>query len=391
MNRPMNSTKVGPPASPSFPDLWRRFFDEVVPAWVKSEYSKKKSLRPEFTEADGRFFSRGVVELSESLTLTRGEHLRKSKSSYFAHPRFRSSYLLYFFPLQAAKFFTLFEQNRQSLLKLHETPFVRVTDFGAGPGTASIALLIWMISQGRPLPEKIELTWIDTDFHILKDGAALLNKFLELEPRLKDRVVLTKKVGPWWSANGPNAAAPSVALFGNVLNEHSGLLESQLSFIENLLENIGPAGAIFMEPADRSSSQLLSRLRDQLVEKGLELAGPCLHHERCPLAMGRDWCHFSTRADLPGKWFSFFSRGLGSERLWLKYSYLWFKGGHPPKSERKTQNKGPPTTLFRVVSDPIKGQDGSSFVLLCTPEKPFKLKIANGRRIYRGDIFKRPR
>src|ERR1700746_3744114 len=84
-----------------FPAAWSWFFDEAVPAWVKTHYSPKESWKNKpFSREDAKFFFRGVDELSEIFT----EERSRGIPDYFSHPKYRSAYLLYFLPLQAAKF-----------------------------------------------------------------------------------------------------------------------------------------------------------------------------------------------------------------------------------------------------------------------------------------------
>ena len=96
------------------------------------------------------------------------------------------------------------------------------------------------------------------------------------------------------------------------------------------------------------------QLRDQLLEtetveaRPSSIWGPCLHAGRCPLAAGRDWCHFSVPVEVPGRWFKYFSRGLSSERQWMKFTYLWLAA---PGSPARTLSSG----IRRVISDPLGG------------------------------------
>src|SRR5688500_7744702 len=91
--------------APTFPASWTWLVDEAGPALVKSRYSPRESWKTKpFTPDDARFFFRGVSELSELFT----EERPREMPAYFQHPKFRSSYLLYFLPLQAAKFLSIF-------------------------------------------------------------------------------------------------------------------------------------------------------------------------------------------------------------------------------------------------------------------------------------------
>jgi hypothetical protein len=79
------------------PAAWGWFFDEIIPAYVKQHYSPNASWKEKpFTRQDAMFFIKGIRELSDRFT----EDHESSSEDYFGHPRFRSSYLLYFLPLQ---------------------------------------------------------------------------------------------------------------------------------------------------------------------------------------------------------------------------------------------------------------------------------------------------
>ena len=95
-----------------FPAAWVWFADELLPSWVKTHYSPRESWKGKpFSTEDAHFFSKGVGELSELFTEERPTKL----PDYFAHPRYRSGYLLYFLPLQAAKFLTIFEIHQAAI------------------------------------------------------------------------------------------------------------------------------------------------------------------------------------------------------------------------------------------------------------------------------------
>ena len=93
---------------PTFPSRWTIVLDELIPAFVKNRFSPKDAWKDKpFSQDDVAFFSKGLVELSDFFT----EDREKAKlPNYFTTSKFRSSYLLYFFALQGAKFLTLFER-----------------------------------------------------------------------------------------------------------------------------------------------------------------------------------------------------------------------------------------------------------------------------------------
>jgi hypothetical protein len=368
--------------------------DEAVPSRVKGTYSPRESWKDKpFSKEDARFFSKGVHELSDQFT----EERERKVQDYFAHPKYRSSYLLYFLPLQAAKFVTLFElypeAMKRGLDEAKRSGVLRVADFGAGPGTASIALMLWLLEQDLPADLKIELHWVDLNRAILEDGRALVETLSSHFPKLRGKVSVHLRSGPWWEFARELEGETTFAFMGNVLNEAPGgpLDFSNPRSIElwaAVAPKLGGSGLLLVEPAMRRASQLLSRLRNELLQRGVlpetpgSLWGPCLHAGRCPLSEGRDWCHVSMPTQVPGQWFRNFSEGLGSERNWLKFAYLWLASAKHPAPE-------PRANARRVISDPLNRGEGRGpqEVLICEPERPGRARVSG--RVHRGDVIER--
>src|SRR6185437_1816389 len=158
-----------------FPAAWSWFFDETIPTWVKQNYSPRESWKDKpFSKEDAKFFFRGVEELSNIFTEDRPPSAR-GRLDYFSHPKFRSAYLLYFLPIQAAKFVTVFQLHskaiRAALEHARKHGVLRVLDLGAGPGTASFALILELLQiathSGEELPQ-IALHWVDTNISAMQ-------------------------------------------------------------------------------------------------------------------------------------------------------------------------------------------------------------------------------
>lgn len=139
-----------------------------------------------------------------------------------------------------------------------------------------------------------------------------------------------------------------------------------------------------MEPAFKVASQRVSQIRDELMmsDSSLPIWGPCLHTSKCPLATGRDWCHFSVPSQLPGKLFKKFSIKLGGVREWLKFSFVWFASNDSKKDAKS------PKDLVRVVSDPLRTKDGQ-MNQLCRPER-FEYYNSPKRTLHRGEVIRDP-
>lgn len=373
-----------------FPPLWTDCFDHFLPGWVKARYSPDERWKSQpFGAQDVRFFSKGVKELSELLSVERTSGGTRSFPDYFRHEKHRSAYLFYFLPFQAGKFFTLFEENRAILIESlracqKEGRRFAFLDLGAGPATASLAFLIWVFSQEGFEEQKFEIHLNDTNAKILKDGEALLRDFLKALERREDQVLIATSIDPWWKIQAPEH---DLAVLGHVLNENASQMDRVVSTFERLLMKNRTAGILALEPASRATAQNLSRIRDRLITErdahGIETRfhGPCIHSGACPLGEGRDWCHASLPIQVPGKTYAQFSRmvnGPGSERKWLKMSYLWIAGPISPHGSGKNAR--------RILSEPIP-EGPKRFILLCEPERPLKHYVSPKEKIVRGDVY----
>jgi hypothetical protein len=267
--------------------------------------------------------------------------------------------------------------------------------------------------RGGDLPP-VELHWFDTQRLIMEDGKALVQALSDQFPRLRGKVTVRLHTANWWDAPAQLESPMSLILLGHVLNEAKTLPNRFKARDEEepleLEEDIGEAsdsdedaekkpkietvwadllgkaqggGVLFVEPAAKNTSQFLSRLRNRLFqtetieETATRLWGPCPHAETCPLSYGKDYCHFSVPTRVPGKWFAEFSKALGSERLWLKFSYLWITS-----EDQRSPKRNPAHKL--VISDPLtKAGD----VLICEPERPGRINTARLGPVWRGDVL----
>lgn len=371
-----------------FPAAWNKWIEEIIPAYTKETYSPKENWKKKpFSRDDAHFFFRGIDDLSDLFTEDRPAHL----PNYFLHPKYRSAYLLYFLPFQAAKFISAFQLHRPAFEAAldhgKKTGSIKLADLGAGPGTATIAFLLWLLDQRLKEFPKVEADWFDMNRSIMEDGKKIVDKLVEAYPQMKDKVEIRLHASLWAKAPKILPESLSLVLMGNVLNETVISSQTQQTWLD-LLEKSSGGGVLILEPAARRPSQLLSRLRDEFLEIGAmapfssSIWGPCLHAGRCPFAEGRDWCHFSVPARIPGQWFAEFSKGLGSERQWLKYSYLWIASRDYPAPEASRD-------LRRVISDPLDRGGPTATqetVLICEPETPRKIRVP-ARRVHRGDVY----
>jgi hypothetical protein len=376
-------------APASFPDFWTHLLDKTIPTFVKTRFSPKETWKDKpFTKEDRIFFSKGLLELSDYFTIDRsGAKL----PAYFTTPKFRSSYFLYFFALQGGKFLSLFEKYERAIQAMldhaHQTGELRIVDIGSGPGTASFALLTHVLTRyqhKKKLPFRVRMIWIDRTESILKDGEILLAHWLEhLSTEWDGDIELDYEVRDWWKHPSNFNTQASLILFGNVLNESPNDPRVFSQGLAPLLKDPTGGGILFIEPAFKTAAQRLSQIRDEWLDDPTSprsIWGPCLHLGRCPLSHGRDWCHFSIPAKMPGKWFRNFSIDLGGIREWLKFSFIWLAARQTAPAPID------PPEWFRVVSDPMKTDRGRENQI-CRPDRIGFVPTPAEHPIFRGDLI----
>ncbi|MER3423688.1 MAG: hypothetical protein C4293_11095, partial [Nitrospiraceae bacterium] len=155
----------------------------------------------------------------------------------------------------------------------------------------------------------------------------------------------------------------NLIVIANALNEISGTsrdpLGRRVELVQVLLDLLHPSGTlIILEPALRSVSRDLHKLRDRLLEQKIcTVYSPCLHETSCPaLIKEEDWCH-EERPWAPPPLVSLIDQKVGFIKDALKFSYLMLrKDGRTIVTRR--------ATIFRVVSE-LREMKGDKRAWLC--------------------------
>jgi hypothetical protein len=116
---------------------------------------------------------------------------------------------------------------------------------------------------------------------------------------------------------------------------------------------------VIIEPASKSESRRLLRLRDKATSKGLTIYSPCTHQMNCPaLVKEDDWCFNEVAWERP-EFIRYVDDEVGNVRLSLKYTYIIFiKNGSTLHS-----NLGLPTAS-RIVSE-VFAEKGRTRAIIC--------------------------
>ena len=95
------------------------------------------------------------------------------------------------------------------------------------------------------------------------------------------------------SQDGPLQSA-DIVMLSYVLGE----LSTQAA--ERLVQRAWAASSqalVIVEPGTKVGFALVERIRARMIATGAEIAAPCPHLEKCPMAATADWRHFSQRVE----------------------------------------------------------------------------------------------
>jgi ribosomal protein RSM22 (predicted rRNA methylase) len=299
--------------------------------------------------------AKGVSRLSRLLTRDRD----RMSSAYLGDAELREAYRAYFLPVNLAKVhLPLFE------LSLHPGGLLgrdrlRVLDIGAGPGTAMLGALTFLLGR-EPVPT-LEFTAVDQIAENLRIAEAL---FRELRDRSNAKASLRTVASRIEDLHGRLSGAFDLIIVSNVLNElfpdagdrvrrRRELLDGMLRL---LLADSG--SCVIIEPALRETTRDLLGVRDGMLDAGWHVYSPCLLQEHCPaLGNPKDWCHEDRSWDPPEIVREIDARtGLRKDSLKFSYTIL--------RRDRSKLADVHGADAFRVVSEPLISK-GKTDVYLC--------------------------
>lgn len=295
-----------------------------------------------------------ILELSDLYTMNEGSN------TPWERPQTHEAYLFYYFPLNLVRWLKVIEQGQNfNFFKNVQ----HVYDFGAGLGSASIAL---------------ESTYLKNASYTMIEDSVWPARILENEkaPFLKSAQ---------WHQDMITDAIPknSLAVFSYSLIEQTKLPEWAMQFDKIAI----------VEPSTQTGSRKLLELRANMIKKGYFVMAPCLHQEACPLLTQSktDWCHDRIEFEAPA-WFEELEKALPIKNKTLTYSYLLL--------EKKSEHSNPHEGLIeggtvRVVGDPLK-EKGKTRQMICRNSNREFLSMlerdSKGQEwtIDRGDLLKLP-
>lgn len=241
------------------------------------------------------------------------------------------AYRYYYLPLNQFRVSQVIERAEQVNFFEGLSSFI---DWGAGPGTASLALA---------RNEKIKLQIKEQVLFDISD--TVLKNFQDLHTHL---------VKPQYSTHYD-------------LNRHKNQKESCLVFSYSLTEFLTlPQGwnkfeaLMILEPSTGEDGRKLLELRQKLIDEGYSIWGPCTHQSGCPLLKEskHDWCHDRFKVEAP-EWFLNLEQLLPMKNKTVTTSYLLARRKKAPEFLK---------TKARLTGDSLE-EKGKTRQLVCRGEK----------------------
>lgn len=298
-----------------------------------------------------------ILKLSDHFIFSTGDKTPWDNKETF------DAYLFYFFPLNYLRWLKVIEQtNRLNFFD----GVTELVDFGAGLGTASLALT-------QTLKSKIKKIHVvedsDKAINFIKTHQHFFNSELTFEKKFSESIISKEQV----------------LLLSYSLVELESLPQWALNF-----EKI-----IIIEPSTQIVGRKLMRLRESLIQNDFSVAAPCTHQGSCPLLeqSKTDWCHDRTEVELP-PWMQKIEFYLPMKNKTLTYSYLALqKNSKNTFDTKKSEQQSKP--FVRVVGDPLF-EKGRTRQLICRNENREYLTQLNREHkgktwsYDRGDLIQLP-
>lgn len=302
-----------------------------------------------------------IATLSAQFTKNRA----RFHAAYLDTPHLAAGYAAYFLPVNFAKLQVLLGELPEDWA---DRDRLAVLDVGAGPGTASLAVLDWLCSHERHKPS-LDVTALDHSEAALAQASTLWERYRQeavREARLRTSVMKLDKLGKPAKEPLLPGGPYDLIVVANCLNElfrDSKTARTRcVTMMENLLAGLKADGSLLiLEPALRTTARALHEIRDQLLAKGMcTVYSPCLHEAPCPaLIHSDDWCH-EERAWTPPPWIVALDRNLGFIKDALKFSYLIAR-----KDGRTIVPRLP--DVYRIVSE-LRVFKGEKRVWVCNKQ-----------------------
>ncbi len=257
----------------------------------------------------------------------------------------------------------------------------RVLDLGAGAGAMGLGLLSFLADHHPGMSLQIDA--VDLDEKALSLYSAAIASLAQSSTNFGSLKILTRTTSA--TDLSIDSGAYDFVVAGTLLNELSESQASQLAL--RAMKGVSQTGAlILIEPALRSTSRALHRVRDALLASEATIFAPCTRSQApCPaLQHDSDWCHEDRPAVMPSRARQM-ALSTGLRDGGLKFSYLVARHGTEALVTTEKDQ-----LAWRVVSQPQRGK-GQRECFACSDKGRQRLRLLKRDRGSSNRLFDRAR
>lgn len=317
-----------------FPEQWALHFEEL---------RRQFSLSP-------REIADAVLEISNAYQ----SDDPKTKKAAYQTPHVQAAYLFYFFPLNYLRVTAAIQEGQ----KLGFFQGINSwTDWGSGPGTASLALC--QQTEVKRGVQFEELEWA-VQFH--KNFHALAQLKADVEWR----------------------KSPTHTLINNEQSDLLVLSYSRNEARHDQFDFSQYSNVMILEPSTHQLSRSLMQLRQALIKSGLQVWAPCVHQLQCPLLneSKTDWCYDRIFVELP-EFYQEIEELLPMKNRSITFSYLL--ASRRPRPTRQNE--------ARIIGDTLY-ERGKVKQMICRGDRreflSWLTKNSEPQQLAHGDLIQIP-
>ncbi|HMF90137.1 MAG TPA: small ribosomal subunit Rsm22 family protein [Candidatus Angelobacter sp.] len=229
------------------------------------------AIQREVESVDGKTLARASAEL------TRRYRAAEFSSPPIQTPEHRAAYLTARLPATYAANWRVFSEV---LERAPQAQIASVLDLAAGPGTALFAAVELFPTLRQATLAESDTAWLDLGRRL---AAGCSHRVLhEAEWRRCD-------------LRTPFACAPhDLAVISYALGE---LAPEIADAVLDRGWRLAKQFLVVIEPGTVRGFAAVHRARSLLIAQNANILAPCPHHDACPMAGTRDWCHFAQRLE----------------------------------------------------------------------------------------------
>lgn len=297
-----------------------------------------------------------IPKLSDAILQLSGHYINNPQApTPWTETYCQDAYRYYFLPLNYLRAHGVIQRGLQVNFFSDLDQYI---DWGAGPGTASLALAANLkknIKKQILIDHSSEVFKVFSDLHDYLIQPELMT-VTELKPFLKQK-------------------SNSCLVFSYSITELNELPKDWNQF----------EALMILEPSTSEDGRKLLKLREELINQGYYIWAPCIHQNTCPLLSQSkyDWCHDRFHVQAP-EWFQKLESHLPIKNKTVTTSYLF------------ARKKAPPTKLnqlARLTGDSLE-EKGKTRQLICRgPNREFLSwlhKNASVQVLPRGELVNLP-